>query len=119
MKNKKCIYCNQIKSIKDFISTKNQWRNPKKNICKDCIKQINYMDFKTIINLCKYLDIPFWIDQYLYIYKNNCEKVRKRNPILTYISQMNNFQGFVKYTFQDSIILNTITEDRKILINEK
>lgn len=114
MRNKKCIYCNQIKYIKNFIFTKNPWRNPKKSICKNCIKQINPMDFKTIIKLCEYLDIPFWIDLYLNIYKCCCKSIRKRNSILIYISQMNNFQGFVKYTFQDSITLNTITEERKI-----
>lgn len=105
--------------MRNFVSTKNQWRNSKNFIiCKDCVKQINYMDFKIIIGLCEFLDIPFWIDQYLEIYKHCRKSVRKRNPILVYISQMNNFQGFAKYTFKDSIMINTKTEERK-LINEE
>lgn len=112
MKNKKCAYCNQIKNIKEFILTKNKWREPKLFICKDCGRSINPMDFKNIIKLCEDLDIPLLLDVYLDLYEYKMARNNTFN-FLTYISKTR-LGGFKGYNFKDSIRYNINVEQHKI-----
>lgn len=112
MNDKKCAYCNQIKSIKDFILTKNEWRKPRLFICKDCGKSIDPMDFKNVIKLCEDLDIPLLLDVYLDLYEYRMAKNNSFN-FLAYISKIR-LASFKGYNFKDSIWYNTNVEQRKI-----
>ena len=112
MNDKKCAYCNQIKNIKDFIFTKNEWRKPRLFVCKDCGKSIDPMDFKNIIKLCEDLDIPLLLDVYLDLYEYKMARNNSFN-FLTYISKTR-LAGFRGYNFKDSICYNTNVEQYKI-----
>lgn len=85
-------------------------RNPLRTILKQEAKKIDPLDFEEVIILCKQLDIPFLIEEYLRDYKMTERRfyLGKSNypySLLKWIAKMN-LLAYRNYTFSDSIELN-------------
>lgn len=85
-------------------------RSPLRAVSKQEAKKIDPLDFEKVITLCKQLDIPFLIEEYLRDYKMTEQQfyLGKSNypySLLKWIAKMN-LLGYRNYTFLDSTELN-------------
>ena len=71
-----CLKCNTEKPLVDFISTSSPFHPKGRSIiCVGCLERmVDPMDLKKVDRMCRWLDIPFLVDQWTRIYKNAKER---------------------------------------------
>lgn len=71
-----CIKCNREKDASEFVPTKSPYHPKGRSlICLSCLeKSLDSSDLIAVDRLCRWLDIPFLIDQWTRIYKTGKER---------------------------------------------
>lgn len=71
-----CLKCNTEKPLVDFISTNSPFHPKGRSIiCMSCLERmVDPTDLKKVDQMCRWLDIPFLVDQWTRIYKNGKER---------------------------------------------
>lgn len=72
----KCPYCKQERQTEEFVPTKSPFHpNGRSLICIECLERmVKADDLEEVDRMCRWLDIPFLIDQWTRIYKNGRER---------------------------------------------
>lgn len=72
----KCPYCKQERQPEEFVPTKSPFHPKGRSlICIGCLERmVKADDLEEVDRMCRWLDIPFLIDQWTRIYKNGKER---------------------------------------------
>lgn len=72
----KCPYCKQERQPEEFVPTKSPFHPKGRSlICIGCLERmVKADDLEEVDRMCRWLDIPFLVDQWTRIYKNGKER---------------------------------------------
>lgn len=76
MATHKCLYCKQERATEEFVPTKSPFHPKGRSLlCVNCLERlVKADDLEAVDKMCRWLDIPFLIDQWTRLYKNSKER---------------------------------------------
>lgn len=122
MANRKCPYCKQERIPEEYVQTKSPFHPQGRSlICIPCLERlVKADDLMAVDRMCRWLDIPFLVDQWTRIYKNG--KERTLRIYVKLLEENTSYQSLdwttVNERWRQSMAANTI-EDNIPAINER
>ena len=76
MATHKCLYCKQERATEEFVPTKSPFHPKGRSLlCVNCLERlVKADDLEAVDKMCRWLDIPFLVDQWTRLYKNSKER---------------------------------------------